>query len=452
MRIGAKWIVTSEGVLEGATVEVVDGKIVGFGAGEADVDAGNVALMPGLVNAHSHAFQRAIRGRTEHRDPTAGHDDFWTWREQMYRAALGFSSDDVYDVSRAAFLEMALSGITTVGEFHYLHHQPDGRSYADPNELANRVIAAARSVGLRIALLRVAYHQGGPGRTASREQRRFVEPTVSDFLERTDALRSEWASSEFVSVGIAPHSVRAVPPDWLEACGDWARDRDAVIHIHACEQRAELQEIDEAFGVTPIELLRGTGAISERMTVVHATHLSEHDLEILEEERPTVCACPTTERNLGDGFLPAQQLVSRGVPIALGSDSQSVIDLWEEMRCVEYHARLQAERRNVLAEAAGVDETAEVLWPMGFANGGRSLGLDVGALAPDMAADFVAIDLSHPTLWGTSRGTVATDAILSMSADAVRDVWVGGEQIIEHRRHAEQSEIAGAFGRLQYRR
>lgn len=452
MRIGAKWIVTAQGVLEGATLEIEDGKISGFGAGEADVDAGNVALMPGLVNAHSHAFQRAIRGRTEYRAPDGGRDDFWSWREQMYGAALGFSSDDVYSVSRAAFLEMALSGITTVGEFHYLHHQPDGTPYDDPNELANQVISAARSVGLRIALLRVAYHQGGPGVEASPKQRRFIESNLDDYLGRTEALRQAWESNELVSVGVAPHSVRAVPPDWLEAIADWAAANDAPLHIHACEQRAELEEIDAAFGVTPIELLRGTGAISERTTVIHATHLSEHDLEILGDEKPTVCACPTTERNLGDGFLPARELVERGVPIALGSDSQSVIDLWEEMRCVEYHARLVAERRNVLAEAAGAAQTAEVIWPMGFANGGRSLGLDVGALAPGMAADFIAVDLRHPTLWGTNRNTITTDALLSMSADAVRHVWVGGDRIIEDRRHAEQADIARAFAILQSKR
>jgi formimidoylglutamate deiminase len=452
MHIGAKWIVTSEGVLEGATVEVQDGKIVGFGAGEADLDVGNVALMPGLVNTHSHAFQRAIRGRTERRNPKRKWDDFWTWREQMYTAALSFSRDDIYAVSRAAFLEMALSGITTVGEFHYVHHRPDGVAYDDPNELANTVIAAARSVGLRIALLRVAYAQGGPGKASSLEQRRFVESTPSEYLARLDDLAKKWEANDFVSVGTAPHSVRAVRPEWLSACADWAENRDAVLHIHACEQRAEVEECREAYGVTPVELLRGAGVLSERATVVHATHLSEHDLEILEEYKPTVCACPTTERNLGDGFLPARQLVSRGVPIAVGSDSQSVIDLWEEVRCVEYHARLQAESRNVLAAAADVEETSKVLWPMGFANGGRALGLPVGSLAPGMSADFITVDLRHPSLWGTSRATVATDALLSMSPDAVRDVWVGGERIIENREHPETREIAAEFGKLQARR
>ncbi len=452
MHIGAKWIVTAAGVLEGATIEVQDGLIVGFGAGEADVDAGNVALMPGLVNCHSHAFQRAIRGRTEHRNDARAWDNFWTWREQMYAAALGFSRDDVYSVSRAAFLEMALSGITTVGEFHYIHHKPDGHPYDDPNELSNTVIAAARSVGIRIALLRVAYTQGGPNKASTLEQRRFVEATITDYINRLDDLADKWEANDFVTVGTAPHSVRAVPPEWLSACSDWASGRNAVLHVHACEQRAEIEECREAYGVTPIELLRGAGAISERTTVVHATHLTEHDLQILEEYRPTVCACPTTERNLGDGFLPARELTARNVPISVGSDSQSVIDLWEEVRCVEYHARLQAEARNVLAEASGQLETSKALWPIGFSNGGRSLGLDVGSLAPGMAADFIAVDLNHPTLWGSTRSTISTDALLSMSADAVRDVWVGGEKIIENRKHSEQREIVGEFARLQFRR
>ncbi|MFP4597122.1 MAG: formimidoylglutamate deiminase [Persicimonas sp.] len=451
----ARYILNGFEWLEDAYLSVENGRIDGVHPTKNElpvqcepgqtVELGEVALVPGLVNAHSHAFQRGIRGKTEYLVADREEEDFWSWREEMYRAALGYDADRVEEVSRLAFLEMALSGITSVGEFHYLHHQPDGTPYGDPNELANRVIRAARDVGIRIALLRVGYHRGGFEQPAESAQRRFVEPDVDTYLSRADALRSTWEDEPTVTVGLAPHSIRAVPSPWLQAASDYADQHDLPLHIHACEQRREIDESRREYGMAPVEVFEDLGMLSERLTLVHGTHLSEEELDLLGERRPTVCACPTTERNLGDGFLPALELAKRRVPVALGSDSHTNIDLWEEMRLVEYHERLRYERRNVLATqlaesvlGPGGDRrlpTANALWPMGTLDGARSLGLQAGRLQPGCLADFVAIDLDHITLVGTTRETLLADITLSMTPGAVRDVFVGGEQIVEDGRH-----------------
>lgn len=397
---------------------------------------GQVALVPGLVNAHSHAFQRAIRGRTEYLAAGREDEDFWSWRHEMYRAALGFDADEVEAIARLAFKEMALSGVTSVGEFHYLHHQPDGKPYADPNELAHRVIRAARAVGLRISLLRVGYQRAGFGREAAPDQRRFIEPEVDIFTRRLDALREAWSGESAVSFGVAPHSIRAVPAEWLRALADYARADDLPFHIHACEQRRELEESREEYGTTPVAALQKLGALSADTTLVHATHLAEEELEMMGDLRPTVCACPSTERNLGDGFLPALDLARRNIPVSLGSDSHTNIDLWEEMRLVEYHERLRYERRNVLAtaliqpDAARPLRTADILWPTGSVHGARALKLPVGELRAGRLADFVALDLEHITLARSDAESLLPNIILSMTPGAVRDVFVGGRQIV----------------------
>ena len=417
------------------------------------VDLGAVALVPGLVNAHSHAFQRVLRGRTEYMRADRPDEDFWSWRELMYRAALGLEPDELEAVSRLAFVEMALAGITTVGEFHYVHHRADGEPHADPNALAHRVIRAARDAGLRIGLLRVAYHRAGFDRSASPEQRRFVEPDVETFLSRADALADAWSGDDAVRIGLAPHSVRAVPRDWLETIA--ARADGRPIHIHACEQRAEIVDCVAAHRMPPVALLDETGLLDAGATLVHATHLTEDELDRLGQAKAYVCACPTTERNLGDGFLPARALFARGVPICLGSDSHADIDLWQEMRLVEYHERLQTERRNVLAAhasvRAGFRSTVEALWPMATVHGARSLGFDVGQLASGAPADFAALDLDHISLVGTDVRSLLATVAFGMTPGAVRDVFVGGEAIVRDRVHPRQAEAARALSRIAAR-
>jgi formimidoylglutamate deiminase len=459
----ARYVLVDSKFLEGQCVTVDDdGRIAAVGPapdGAALEDLGDVAIVPGLVNAHSHAFQRAIRGRTEWVEPSRLDDDFWSWRERMYAAANHFDPEDVYAVSRWAFLEMALSGVTTVGEFHYLHHQPDGTPYDDANELAHRVVTAARDVGIRIALLRVVYRRGGLDRPPSPEQRRFVDPSDEHALVRIEALRARYSKEDDVVVGLAPHSIRAVGAQTLTAVASAATRWDAPLHIHASEQQREIEESVAEYQRRPVEVFEDHGILDPRMTLVHATHVSELELDLIAERGATVCACPTTERNLGDGFLPARDLVKRGVPIALGSDSHTNIDLWEDARCVEYHTRLRRQRRNVLAAATLESEhaiphraqTAQVLWPMLAEHGARSLRMDVGTLRAGMFADFVALDLDHPTLVGADAESLLTDVCLSMTPGAVRDVYVGGAPIVQRGEHPLFNEAKSAFGSIARR-
>ncbi len=457
-RFRARYILDGLDFVEGGALDVVGGQIcalhrsqeaAGFD-GLLDrsievIELGNVALVPGLLNVHSHSFQRAIRGRTEFCDPARPDDDFWTWRERMYDAALSFSPEQIEATAALAFLEMALGGITSVGEFHYVHHQPDGTPYGDPNELAHRIVAAAHSVGIRICLLRVAYARAGFGASLDPRQRRFIEPDCDSYLERFEHLHDHYKGVESTTFGLAPHSIRAVPRDWLDAITSYGANTKFPVHIHACEQRAELLQAQAEYRLSPIELLDEVGLLNARTTIVHATHLTAHDLDLLEKTRPTICACPTTERNLGDGFLPARELNERQIKVALGSDSQTTIDIFEEMRLVEYHERLRHERRNILATRDHDYSTARALWPMATRNGARALDLAAGILAPNHVADFTTLDLNNISLIGATKETLLSALTLSMPASAVRDVYVAGKAVIERGRHPQQDAIIAQY-------
>ncbi len=405
------------------------------------------ALLPGFVNAHSHAFQRLIRGRMQWRPATAPRADFWSWREAMYAAALGMHPEDVFLVSRFCFLEMLRAGITSVGEFHYLHRDVEGRRYLEPNELAHRVLDAAAEVGIRIALLNVCYATGGIGRPLASEQRRFATPELDVYLRDTAELQDRHRDDALVTVGVAPHSVRAVPREWLRELHGWAASREMVVHMHVSEQPREVEECVAAYGMRPVELLGAEDVLDERFTAVHATHLTPEEIALLGDAGATVCACPTTERDLGDGFLPGAELLDADVRIALGSDSHTVIDPFEEMRLVEYHERLRRLRRVVLAVpgAAGRLEVAPLLLELGTEAGARSLGIDAGALEPGRLADLIAIDLDHPAVAGWSPETLAAVLTLSAPPDVVADVWVGGVRRLVARRHVLDEEAAAAF-------
>lgn len=406
------------------------------------------ALLPGLVNAHSHSFQRVIRGRGQWRPAGDEKSDFWTWREAMYTVANGLGPDDIFEVARFCFVEMLSAGITTVGEFHYLHRDPGGRPYVDRAELAKRVIAAADATGIRICLLNVAYATGGIGEPLRPEQGRFGTPDLEAYLTDTVELADEAGRHPRVTVGAAPHSLRAVPRDWLQAIHSLAFGLGAPFHMHISEQPAEVTASLQAYGRRPVEVLADLGLIDEHFTAVHATHLTFREVDVLGIPGPTICACPTTERDLGDGFLPGTELLDAGARIALGTDSQTVIDLFEEMRLIEYHERLRRQRRVVIS-ASGHDaerlETAPVLLAMATSEGARSLRLPAGRIESDTFADFVAIDLDHRSLAGWSDDTL--DALLALSAPAacVSDVWVGGVQRIHGGRHKLDREAAAAF-------
>ncbi len=417
------------------------------------VELGDAALLPGQINVHSHAFQRALRGKTEYGAPDSERDDFWSWRTEMYRLANRITADEMEGIARLVFLEMIRCGITHVGEFHYLHHRPDGSEYDDPTELALRIAGAAQQVGLRITLMPVAYHTGDIGEPAHPEQRRFIHRDVETYLERVQRLADHFEDSPLVEVAVAPHSIRAVPRNWMEAIADRARAMEVPVHIHVCEQPQEVQASRNAYGVPPIEALYEWGVLGESWTLIHGTHLSQRELDILQQIRPTIGACPSTERNLGDGFLPARALMQRDIPIAVGSDSHTVVDPFAELRLVEYHERLRAGRRNVLVDAhdGPVQSTVDVLWPIGTKNGARSLGSDGGVIAGGAAADFVAVDLNHLSIAGATEATLLSDVVLSMSADAVRDVVIAGESVVADGGHQNEDEIIRQYRELMAR-
>ena len=397
------------------------------------------ALIPGFVNAHSHAFQRAIRGHTQWRPADLGaRSDFWTWREAMYVAARTLTPDEIGLVSRFCFLEMLRAGITTVGEFHYLHRDEEGASYANVNELAQRVIMAAEEVGMRMVLINSAYATGGLGEPLTPQQSRFATPDLDAFLDWTSALRASVSHRPRVTVGIAAHSLRAVPRGWLPRIREWAIANDAPFHMHVSEQTAEVEACRAEFGMRPVELLAADGLLDARFTAIHATHIDDEEVLALGESGATVCACPATERDLGDGFLRGHDLTQAGARIALGTDSQTIIDFFEEARLVEYNERLQRRRRNVIF-AAPQDDRAEpspALLRLATENGARSLRVDAGRIEPGAQADFCAIDLTHPVIAGWTDRSLAAIVTFSAPAQAIADVWVGGVRRVTDGRHA----------------
>ncbi len=384
-------------------------------------------LVPGFANAHSHAFQRDLRGAVERVDPTRPEDDFWTWREAMYRGAAGLDPEAIGDVARRAFAEMRSAGYTVVGEFHYVHHQPDGTPYVRPNALAEAVCAAAESVGLRIVLLLAAYGRGGAGRPPELGQLRFCDADVDAYLRRLDDLRAWSEERPLVSVGAAPHSVRAVPAAWLERIARWCEDHGAVLHAHADEQPREIGECLAEHGCRPVELLDRCGALGPRTTIVHGTHASDGELSLLGERQSTACICPTTEGNLGDGYAPVRRLLEAGVRVCVGSDSNVRIDPLEELRELELVARRTALRRNVLV-APGEPGPAPALLRAGWDDGARALGLPTPRIAAGAPADLAAVRVDGHELHGIADDDLAAGLVFAGSARSVATTWVGGRE------------------------
>jgi formimidoylglutamate deiminase len=364
--------------------------------------------LPGFVNAHSHAFQRGMRGVVERVDPAHPHDDFWTWREEMYAAAGRIDPDSAHAVALLAYREMLAAGFVAVGEFHYVHHRPDGSPYTPANAMSLATAAAADEAGIDQVLLMTAYERAGAGLRPTPGQRRFCDPDAAAYLARVDALAAERPAGR---VGLAPHSVRAVSHDWLVEIGRYAESTGMVVHVHACEQRREIEECLAEHGRRPIELLADAGCLGPRTTIVHGTHASDGELDLLAQAGASVCLCPTTEANLGDGYLPALRLFERGIRVCIGTDSNTVIDPVVEVREVEAVARRTAERRNVLVPE-GDDGPAGYLLTVGSRFGAEALGLPP---PPD-----VELDLSHPSLAGVAERDAAAALIFGGSAAALR--------------------------------
>jgi formimidoylglutamate deiminase len=434
-RSGFGLLVGDDGLIlrVGADVPVEDATVV---------DMPGKAILPGLVNGHSHTFQRLIRGVAEHCG--ANGDDFWAWRNTMYRAASGLDPDDLFDVARMAFLEMALSGMTTVGEFHYVHRQQDGTPYEDPNLLSKRVIDAASSVGLRICLLRVAYSRAGFELPPNPGQRRFYE-TCDEYLENAGKLADDLRNGpSTVSMGLAPHSIRAVTLDSLKRIAAWGEERQFPLHIHMAEQTAEIVACEREYGLSPIRLLAQHGLLSDRLTLVHAIHTSTDEVEALAKAGTVICSCPTTERNLGDGIIDAEQAIAAGIPFSFGSDSQATINLLEDARELDYHLRLKRERR-VLLDGINGEEMSTRLFRYATVGGAKSLGLDTGLLEAGRPADFFSVDLNDVSIAGISPEELLPMIVFSLERTAVCDVVMNGRAVIRDGKHALAGEIVARY-------
>jgi formiminoglutamate deiminase len=407
------------GVAERVLVTIADGR---FASVSVDADPGdavrlNGLVLPGFANCHSHAFHRALRGRTQTERGT-----FWTWREQMYAVASMLTPESYYQLARAVYGEMLLAGITAVGEFHYLHHAPGGRRYDDPNAMGTALIAAARDVGLRIALLDTCYVAGGIDQPLNSVQQRFSDGDAAAWASRVSLL----SSADDVMIGAAAHSVRGVPADQLGAVA--AALPDAPLHIHLSEQVGENAACLDAYGRTPAQLLDEAGFLSGRTSAVHATHLTSRDIGLLGTSATYSCFCPTTERDLADGIGPSVALREAGSPLTLGSDSHAVIDLFEEMRAVELDERLASQERGhwsapELLKAATVD-------------GHRSLGFDdAGVIEVGARADLVAVRMDSVRTAGT--GGTAETAVFAASAADVTDVVAAGIHLVADGKHTK---------------
>jgi formiminoglutamate deiminase len=382
-------------------------------------------VLPGLANAHSHAFHRALRGRTHRRgggEPPhgGGTGTFWTWREDMYAVAERLDPDAYRALARAVFGEMALAGITCVGEFHYLHHGPGGTPYDDPNAMGAALIEAAAEAGIRITLLDTCYLASGFGTPPEGVQERFSDGDAEAWAERAGALRA----APHARIGAAIHSVRAVPGGQLATVAEWARERGAPLHAHLSEQRAENEACMAAHGRTPAELLDEHGALGAHCCMVHATHLTDADVARL--GGTAICMCATTERDLADGIGPARALADAGSPLCTGSDSHAVIDPFEEARAIELDERLRTERRGHFGAAellAAATNHATIGWP------------EAGRIEPGAPADLVTLSLDSVRLAGAQPDTLLESAVFAATAADVRDVIAGGRQIVRDGRH-----------------
>jgi formiminoglutamate deiminase len=397
--------------------------------------------LPGFANAHSHAFHRALRVITQ-----ADRGTFWTWRERMYEVAARLDPDSYLQLARAVYAEMALAGVSCVGEFHYLHHQPDGRPYADPNAMGRAVVQAAAEAGLRVTLLDACYLTGGLDPSGvlplAGPQVRFSDGDAARWATRVEALGLDEHGliSPHARAGAALHSVRAVPPEHMHPVVGWSRRRGAPLHVHMSEQRAENDACRAVYGVSPARLLYDEDVLGPRTTVVHATHVSAADLALLGGAQVFACLCPTTERDLGDGLAPACPLAAAGCTLTLGSDSHAVVDMLEEARGVEYAERLARRSRGHL--------TAEALLQAATCDGHASLGWpDAGEIVPGAWADLVTVSLDSIRTAGAPGDLALETAVFAASAADVRDVVISGRDVVRDGVHLLVPDVPGELSR-----
>ncbi|MFI9508080.1 formimidoylglutamate deiminase [Nocardia sp. NPDC052566] len=408
-----------EGIAAGVAIEVDGATIrsVTSGAERTGKELRGLTV-PGFANAHSHAFHRALRGRTQHDRGT-----FWTWRDQMYAVAARLDPDSYYRLARAVYAEMVLAGYTSVGEFHYLHHAPGGARYADPNAMSAALAAAAADAGIRLTLLDTCYLAGGFGRELGEHQLRFSDGDVGAWAERAAAYKPE---QDLVRTGVAAHSVRAVPHGALRVIAEQGKGRP--MHVHLSEQQAENRDCLTAHGRTPAALLAEAGFLGPDTVAVHATHVTGADIRLLAGMDVRACFCPTTERDLGDGIGPARALADAGVRLCLGSDSQAVVDAFEEWRALELDERLASGMRGrfeIPQLYAAATDHASIGWP------------EVGRIEAGAAADLVTVDLDSIRTVGTAPAA----ALFAATASDVREVVVAGAEVVTGHRHRTVEDV-----------
>ena len=417
----------------GVALDVLDGRITAVHQDTPGPPPGAEVLrgltLPGLANAHSHAFHRALRATVQ-----VGSGTFWTWREVMYRFADHLTPDTYHALARAVYAEMALAGITAVGEFHYVHHARGGTPYTDPNAMGEALIAAAHDAGIRITLLDTVYLSSGFGLPPNPHQLRFSDGTAEAWAERCSVLKDR----DHARIGAAVHSVRAVPADQLATVVRWAEERGTPLHVHLSEQTAENDACREAHGRTPTQLLADHGVLGPRTTGVHNTHLTDEDIRLTGDRGTGTCMCPTTERDLADGIGPAAALQKAGSPLSLGSDSHAVIDLLEEARALELDERLRTRTRGhwtaaALLRAASVDGHAALGWDQ------------AGTLEAGSLADFTTIALDSVRTAGPLPRLGAETAVFAATAADVRHTVVGGRHVVRDGVHTLVPDVPTAL-------
>jgi len=417
----------------GVAVDVADGRIAAVRTDVPTRPPGAEILrgltLPGLANAHSHAFHRALRGTVQ-----VGSGTFWTWREVMYSFADRLTPESYHALARAVYAEMALAGVTAVGEFHYLHHAPGGTPYSDPNAMGEALVAAAADAGIRITLLDTAYLSSGFGEAPNVHQLRFSDGTAEAWAERCSVLKEQ----DHARIGAAVHSVRAVPAAQLATVARWAEERHAPLHVHLSEQTAENDACQAAHGCTPTRLLADHGVLGPRTTGVHNTHLTDEDIALIGGSGTGTCMCPTTERDLADGIGPAAALQKAGSALSLGSDSHAVIDLLEEARAMELDERLRTRSRG--------HWTAAALLRAASADGHAALGWEgAGVLQAGALADFTTIALDSVRTAGPLPRLGAETAVFAASAADVRHTVVGGRHVVRDGAHTLVPDVPTAL-------
>jgi formiminoglutamate deiminase len=390
-------------------------------------------VMPGMASAHSHAFQRALRGRTQRRRETTG--SFWTWRAQMFRLCKRLSPELIFDLSRFAFVELAMSGVTAVGEFHYVHHDVGGNPYADRLATSEAVIAAARAAGIRITLIRTGYFRAGFEQALVAGQDRFCDPDADAVLRDVDALRSRYAGASDVRVAVAAHSVRACTREQIVALAAYARAHDLPFHMHVSEQRREVDECLAEHARRPLEFLAELGVLDDRLTAVHATHLLPHEIALMGQARVIACICRSTERDLGDGAPDTAGLIGAGARLCVGADSHCEPDVFAELRAIELDARTAAEARWVAADGDALLEAA-------VRHGHDSIGW--GDAIDSARVELRAADAS---LVGADPAVLADAVVFGATPRAVERVIVAGRTIVDQGEHARYGEALAGFER-----